>query len=94
MNEQRKTELIDKFLAYMLEHYENDEDLYLVLTGPIGMTREEINDFGIEGLDEYFDKNNRSDIHDSGNQFSPSFSEDRLYGNSLENFVHAFFSKI
>ena len=56
MKEQRKTELIDKFLAYMLEHYKDDEDLYLVLTGPIGMTQEEINDFGIKGLDKYFDK--------------------------------------
>lgn len=56
MTDERKTKLIDEFLGWMIEHHNNDEDLFHTLHTVIGMTKEELNDFSIESLDEYFDK--------------------------------------
>lgn len=56
MTDERKTKLIDEFLGWMIEHHNNDEDLFHTLHTVIGMTKEELNDFSIESLDEFFDK--------------------------------------
>ena len=56
MTDERKTKLIDEFLGWMIEHHNNDEDLFHTLHTVIGMTKEELNDFSIESLDKYFDK--------------------------------------
>ena len=56
ITDKRKTEIIDNFLSWMIEHHHNDEDLYLTLKNVIGMTKEELNEFSIESLDEYYEK--------------------------------------
>ena len=56
MTDERKTKLIDEFLGWMIEHHKNDEDLFHTLHTVIGMTKEELNDFSIESLDDFFDK--------------------------------------
>lgn len=56
MTESRKTKIIDEFLTWMIEHHENDEDLYLVLSENIGFTQEELHEFDIESLDEYYER--------------------------------------
>ena len=60
MTEVRKSEIIDRLLAWMIEHHHNDEDLFHVLHSVIGMTQEELNAFSIESLDEYFENENES----------------------------------
>lgn len=55
MTDERKTKLIDQFLDWMVEHHNNDEELYLTLSKVIGMTKEELHEFSIESLDEYFE---------------------------------------
>ena len=55
MTDERKTKLIDQFLDWMVEHHNNDEELYLTLSKVIGMTQEELHEFSIESLDEYFE---------------------------------------
>ena len=62
MTDERKTKLIDEFLGWMIEHHNNDEDLFHTLHTVIGMTKEELNDFSIESLDEYFDKSVGEDV--------------------------------
>ena len=56
LTEKRKIELIENFLDWMSEHHENDEDLYLVLSENIGFTQEELHEFSIECLDEYYER--------------------------------------
>ena len=56
ITDKRKTEIIDNFLSWMIEHHHNDEDLYFTLKNVIGMTKEELNEFSIESLDEYYEK--------------------------------------
>ena len=56
ITDKRKTEIIDNFLSWMIEHHRNDEDLYFTLKNAIGMTKEEVNEFSIESLDEYYEK--------------------------------------
>ena len=56
LTEKRKMELIENFLDWMSEHHENDEDLYLVLSENIGFTQEELHEFDIESLDEYYER--------------------------------------
>ncbi len=56
MTDQRKTKIIDEFIGWMIEHHNNDEDLFFTLHKVIGLTQEELHDFSIESLDEYFDK--------------------------------------
>ena len=55
MTEARKTKIIDEFLTWMIEHHNNDEDLYLTLRNSIGLTQEELHEFDIESLDEYYE---------------------------------------
>ena len=56
LTEKRKIELIEKFLDWMSEHHENDEDLYYVLSERIGFSQEELHEFSIECLDEYYER--------------------------------------
>ena len=56
MTEERKIKIIDEFLTWMIEHHNNDEDLYLTLRNSIGLTQEELHDFSIESLDEYYER--------------------------------------
>ena len=56
LTEKRKIELIENFLDWMSEHHENDEDLYYALSERIGFTQEELHEFDIECLDEYYEK--------------------------------------
>ena len=56
MTEERTTKIIDEFLTWMIEHHNNDEDLYLTLRNSIGLTQEELHDFSIESLDEYYER--------------------------------------
>ena len=56
MTEKRKTEIIDNFLGWMIEHHGNDEDLYFTLKNVIGFTKEELNEFSIESLDAYYER--------------------------------------
>ena len=56
MTQERKNELYDKMLAWICEHIQNDEDLFLTLKGQLGMTQEEVYDSRIDGLDEFFVK--------------------------------------
>lgn len=54
--DKRKTEIIDNFLGWMIKHHNSDQDLYFTLKNVIGMTKEELNEFSIESLDEYYEK--------------------------------------
>ena len=56
MTQERKNELYEKMLAWICEHIQNDEDLFLTLIGQLGMTQEEVHDNRIDGLDEFFVK--------------------------------------
>ena len=56
MTEDRKTKVIDEFLTWMIEHHKNDEDLYFTLKNAIGLTQEELHEFDIESLDEYYER--------------------------------------
>lgn len=56
ITDKRKTEIIDNFLGWMIEHHNNDEDLYFTLKNVIGLTKEELNEFSIESLDEYYER--------------------------------------
>ena len=53
ITDKRKTEIIDNFLGWMIEHHNNDEDLYFTLKNVIGMTKEELHEFDIESLDNH-----------------------------------------
>ena len=54
MTQERKDELYEQMIAWICEHHENDEDLFLVLTEHFGMTKEELHDHCIESLDCFF----------------------------------------
>lgn len=56
MTEERKVEIIEKFLQWMLENKHDDDELFRILHGEIGMSQEELNDFSIESLDYMFDQ--------------------------------------
>lgn len=56
LTEKRKMELIENFLDWMSEHHENDEDLYYALSERIGFAQEELHEFDIECLDEYYER--------------------------------------
>ena len=56
MTEERKKKVIDEFLTWMIEHHNNDEDLYFTLRNSIGLTQDELHEFDIESLDEYYER--------------------------------------
>ena len=64
MTQERKNELYDKMLAWICEHIQNDEDLFLTLKGQLGMTQEEVYDSRIDGLDEFFVKDKIKQLAD------------------------------
>ena len=61
----RKTKIIDEFLTWMIEHHNNDEDLYLTLRNSIGFTQEELHEFDIECLDEYYEREHEKEKQDT-----------------------------
>lgn len=56
MTQERKNQLYDQMIAWICEHIQNDEDLFLTLHGCFGMTKEELHDHCIERLDSFFSK--------------------------------------
>lgn len=54
MTQKRKDELYDQMFSWICEHIPNDKDLFLTLTGVLGMTKEELHEHCIESLDQYF----------------------------------------
>lgn len=64
MTQERKNELYEKMLAWICEHIQNDEDLFLTLKGQLGMTQEEVHDNRIDGLDEFFVKDKIKQLAD------------------------------
>ena len=53
MTQERKDQLYDQMIAWICEHH-GDDELFQILCGQFGMTREELHDHCIEGLDEHF----------------------------------------
>lgn len=53
-NAERKEQLFEEMLAWICEHVSGQEDLYLALCERIGMTKEELHEYGITDLDLYF----------------------------------------
>lgn len=66
ITDSRKDELINNFITWMIEHHNNNEDLYVVLHKHIGLTKEELHKYDVESLDEYFkaEKDQREEITD------------------------------
>ena len=50
----RRQKLLDEMLGYLAELIDQDEELYNVLHGTIGMTNAEIRECGLDYLDPYF----------------------------------------
>jgi hypothetical protein len=50
----RRQKLLDEMLGYLAELIDQDEELYNVLHGTIGMTNAEIRECGLDFLDGYF----------------------------------------
>ncbi|PWL54445.1 MAG: hypothetical protein DBY36_02250 [Clostridiales bacterium] len=55
MTDERKNELYDQMIAWICENIQDDRDLFAVLHGQFGMTKEEMHDHCIESLDDLFD---------------------------------------
>lgn len=51
MTQERKDQLFDKMIEWICEHISDSEDLFHTLHNYFGMTKEELNDCGIESLD-------------------------------------------
>ena len=56
LSEKRMIELLGNFVGWFLDHQTSDEGLFRDLHVEIGMTKEELHSFSIEGLDEMFDQ--------------------------------------
>ena len=54
----RKNELFNEMLDWIIYHCPNEKDLYLTLTEPLGMTDDEIKELGIEEVFEYIGSKN------------------------------------
>ena len=50
----RRHKLLNEMIGYIAEVIDQDEELYNILHGTIGMTHEEIRECGIDYLDDYF----------------------------------------
>jgi hypothetical protein len=57
----RRQQIMSAMLDYMTELIDQDEEIYNVLHGAIGMTHEEIHECGIDYLDDYFQAESDSD---------------------------------
>ena len=56
MGMSRKDQLYELMIAWICEHVNDDEQLYHVLHDQFGMSLDEVQDHGIDWLDEYFEK--------------------------------------
>ena len=54
MTQKRKEQLANEMLGYICELVHSNEEIFNVLHGTLGMTREEMDAFGIDYLDEFF----------------------------------------
>lgn len=64
MKKDRLIELLANCLGWMLEEIRDDERLFRTLKDVIGITKEELNDFCIESLDELYDADSVSKLND------------------------------
>lgn len=73
MTETRKDKLLDSMIDWICEHISNEEDLYLALHNTIGMTNDEISNYGIDGLERYFveEPSIRNDQTEDASQETP-----------------------
>ena len=55
MTQERKNQLYEKMLSWVLEHVKNDKELFRILHEELGMTQEELHDNSIESLDYLFE---------------------------------------
>lgn len=55
MTQERKNEMYEKMLAWVLAHVKNDKELFRILYEELGMTQEEFHDNGIDSLDYLFE---------------------------------------
>ena len=54
ITDERKTELLGNFVGWFIYHHPTDKGLFHDLHVEMGMTKEEMHEFGVEGIDEYF----------------------------------------
>ncbi len=54
MKSERRHRLLDATVGYLIEEIQGDEELFNVLHGTLGMTKEEIRECGIDYLDGFF----------------------------------------
>ena len=54
MTEKRKTELLEKCVEWISEHIADAEDRFEALAGRVGFTSEELHEFGVDDLDEFW----------------------------------------
>lgn len=54
MTQERKDQLYDEMIAWICRRISNDEELFQILHGQFGMTKEELHDHCIESLDSFF----------------------------------------
>ena len=55
MTQERKNEMYEKMLAWVLAHVKSDKELFRILHEELGMTQEEFHDNGIDSLDYLFE---------------------------------------
>ncbi len=55
MTAKRKDELFGEMIAWICEHINNDEDLFITMHNTLGITKEEAQELSIESLDKYYD---------------------------------------
>lgn len=85
MTQERKDELYEQMIAWICEHHENDEDLFLVLTEHFGMTQDELHDHCIESLDRFFTDDESVAIDEDGAEVVSQSV--RPIGISLSDFI-------
>lgn len=56
MTEERKTELLEKCTEWVIGHISDAGERFEALTGRIGFTLDELHEFGIDDLDDFFAK--------------------------------------
>ena len=57
----RRQKLLDEMIGYLIEVIDQDEEVYNVLHGTIGMSNAEIRECGLDFLDSYFQTENDRD---------------------------------
>lgn len=61
MEQKRKEEIFNKLIDYVSEHCSTEEDEYIAFTKIIGLTKEEINELGIEFEKNYSELENEQE---------------------------------